>query len=381
MIDGRKDPAKAEQRKEAARKAAETKKRNHASKQNQIPGAFPDEDNVDNADSRTDTPVEDTGGANLPATRTVPTLSFQSIQGGYEGPHALLQPAEIDREPHEPAGTAMVVYRNNEEPEGSQNVRQDDTQTPSMAPSMTRSSHTIHQIEPPTHTIDLQQHRDPGEGASVSSSRRSEEMRRMAETIRQLQDNNRNLQDNNRALQDELATVKSRKSSLASHSVVGSERRLESGHGRSLEVEERADRPMEYRAVEMNMETPLSKKWVDMDEVEVQQVTRQESPRRVLEEVLRNNRRDRLTQAALGSPERIIETSETTAVHRRVSPQIHQPISPSESYQRKFAEMTFTRGNTLKPNQYYDRWSDWANRIERNQNPIVYMARRLPIVL
>jgi hypothetical protein len=105
MMDGRKDPANAEKRKEAARRAAETRERKKAMQPQQIPGSFPTHNAASKAElptaSRADSPTLTMEITPPAAMLAVPTLSFEMIQGGYEGPHALLQPAVIDREPHE----------------------------------------------------------------------------------------------------------------------------------------------------------------------------------------------------------------------------------------------------------------------------------------
>jgi hypothetical protein len=105
MIDGRKDPAKAERRREAAKRAAETRARN-----SQTPGSVSARGI---GESRMNTPLdtEVEREASPPIPQPVPPLSFGTVEGGFEGPHALLQPAEIRREPHEPARQAARPHQ------------------------------------------------------------------------------------------------------------------------------------------------------------------------------------------------------------------------------------------------------------------------------
>ena len=63
---------------------------------------------------------------------------------------------------------------------------------------------------------------------------------------------------------------------------------------------ETGEQRMEWTGKERPADTPLSKKWTDMDEVQYQA---RGSPRKILESVLEQKRWDRLVQAGLASSE------------------------------------------------------------------------------
>ena len=252
MIDGRKDPAKAERRREAAKRAAETRARN-----SQTPGSVSAR-GID--ESRMNTPlgtgVEMEREAPPPIPQPVPPLSFGTVQGGFEGQHALLQPAEIRREPHEPARQAArqpspVENTNNNRPgadetllvrspgtgtntmrETSETLRGEDIQNQGRedqtSESPTRSDRTRHSRQ----------------SATSTSSKHSEEIKKMAEAIKDLQ--------------RELATVRSRRSSLASPS--RSESRTE------IREIERFKERRESSGME-GLEAPRQRTWAEMDEI------------------------------------------------------------------------------------------------------------------
>lgn len=104
MMDGRKDPGKAQARSLTARKAAKTKK--HRDRPfGAIPGSFPDEE-----ESRANTPtITDNleAGTSSSIPQPLPSLTLPAVDGQYEGPHAVLQPTGIAREMHEPAEHTM----------------------------------------------------------------------------------------------------------------------------------------------------------------------------------------------------------------------------------------------------------------------------------
>jgi hypothetical protein len=211
----------------------------------------------------------------------------------------------------------------------------------------------------------------------------------------------RELQENNRALQEEIAAVRSGRSSYASVSRASSRadggKRMVTGHESGKEDERNERRKSEQEEAEAKKdemertedvagetgmrqqqgrprkdieETPLSRKWVEMDEVQFPQ---RNSPRMVLEAVLEGKRQQRLAQAGLAY-------SENTAI----------PPRPQSDREPKFADLTFTHGNTLKAqeksaNWTYDRWKNWpgttkipGGRIAYNAEPIVNVMRELP---
>jgi hypothetical protein len=393
MTDGRKDPAKAERRKEAARKASETRKRNKLAHSALLPGSFPEDDNL-----------RETGPAvasveNL-AIQPVLPLTFTAIEGGYEGPHAVAEPPEIRRERHGPAPKPESPQRIPVEDlveETAPTVPAEETTNPfavreptnpfaasrsllrtprgsptasQTAPSLpTRSSHTI---------VDAVNRRS---ATSSISSRHEEEMRKMAEAIRQLQESNVQLQESNKALHEEIATVRSRRSSIApsSRSIAPSSRahsqpRLEmASDNKDITAEAGTEQTTGISAMPMPPpETPASRKWVEMDELQFQR----DSPRKILESVLEGNRKDRLAQAGLASPSMELDPSENTAIPQKRFQQKNSEIAP------QFADLTFTRGNTLKSNWTYDRWEKWPGKRapQLNTAPIVNMIRKLPQV-
>lgn len=293
---------KAEQRKEAGRRAAETMERKKASSQQpQIPGSLPipliheghatEEGRDTGISSSSPVPTEGTL-ALVQTTQTVPSLSFEPIQGGYEGPHTLSQPTEIRLEPHEPVSRSLQWHRPSLSAgaqshagssllRGEESLSRSPTQMPADNSTLTvRSEHHAMSLPTSSHTVQIRERQEehpPSEPSihsrqtrgSSTSSRHSDEIRKMAEAIRELQECNRELQVSNQVLHDELATVRSRRSSLAS---TGGRREgrmgLESRPGDS--------------------DTPLSKKWIEMDEIQQQKT----SPRRILESVLQGKRRD-----------------------------------------------------------------------------------------
>ena len=93
LTDGCSDPAKAEQRKAAARKAADTRKRNKQTKLDQA------------SVSRVDTPIasEDLSiEPPSPPPQPLPLL-LTSEDSQFEGPHAMTHPSQIQRQVHVPA--------------------------------------------------------------------------------------------------------------------------------------------------------------------------------------------------------------------------------------------------------------------------------------
>lgn len=136
---------------------------------------------------------------------------------------------------------------------------------------------------------------------AFTSSKHSEEMKRMVEAIKDLQ--------------RELAS-RSRRSSLASPSRAESRMEIrETG-----EFEERQLR-QELSSLK-EMEVPRRRTWAEMTEIQgggegarTRGGVVQPSPKRVLESALQESRRDRLTQAGLGSPRTGLASSENTAIY------------------------------------------------------------------
>lgn len=107
MMDGRKDPGRAQARSVTAKKAAETK-RHRGSSLLSMPGSFPNDE-----ESRADTPtitdnVETETLSFLPIPQTLPSLTLPAVGGQYEGPHAVLQLTGIAREWHKPAEQLLI---------------------------------------------------------------------------------------------------------------------------------------------------------------------------------------------------------------------------------------------------------------------------------
>jgi len=101
LIDGRKNPAKAEQRKQAMKKAAETRMKKMRQEAAPIPGGFP----VDTP-PWDDTPTleEELGelASLTPIPQRVLSLAFGTVDPNYEGPYAVVQPKQIEQEAHAP---------------------------------------------------------------------------------------------------------------------------------------------------------------------------------------------------------------------------------------------------------------------------------------
>jgi len=180
--------------------------------------------------------------------------------------------------------------------------------------------------------------------------------------VRELHRDNLAIRKDNQALQEEIAKVRSGRSSLASGSQVG------------LPEPPRTNSLAQREGTPVN-DTPLSKKWAEMDEIQYEG-----TPQDVLETILREKRNRRLAQAGLPS-------SDNTVVPPRTYKQvIGDP---------KFANLSFTRGNTFKRNEgptsqrfkapswAYDKWENWPSkipegRINYDSNPRVAVARELP---
>ena len=344
MMDGRKDPGKAQARSIAARKAAETKKHRDGSL-GLIPGSFPNEEEL-RANTPTLTDNLETGtlrSASIPQPlpQPLPSLALPAIGGQFEGPYAVLQPTEIAREMHEP------VERLSAQPVQHDEVNEE-------------MSHTWNPFPPgPVSRVDRASVSERSRHTSASrrseeSRRRDEDIRQLTEAVRELRKDNQAIRKDNLVLQEEIAKVRSGRSSLASVSHTGPI------------ADVPVTKPMELT------DTPLSKKWVDMDEIQFV-----ESPRKILESILREKRNRRLTQAGLPSSDNTV-----------VSPQIdrqeayHEPVSPANSI-RKFANLTFTRGNTLKRNEETVRPNMGkipGGRIEYNDFPVIAVTRDLPRV-
>src|SRR5579862_925259 len=110
MTNGQKYPVKVDQRRESVRKATETRKKNKLAQQTlmlQIPRSFPDDQT-----SRKDTPTDTEATIEpFPQVRQqIPSLTFTTIEGEFEGPHTITQPAGIRRERHEQASRALQLH-------------------------------------------------------------------------------------------------------------------------------------------------------------------------------------------------------------------------------------------------------------------------------
>lgn len=100
-----------------------------------------------------------------------------------------------------------------------------------------------------------------------------------------------------------------------------------------------------------------------MDEIQFE-----ESLRKILESILREKRNRRLTQAGLPSSDNTV-----------ISPRSDRQEGHSSNH--KFANLTFTRGNTLKPSESqgkYDLGKIPGGRMVYDDAPIVAIARDLP---
>jgi hypothetical protein len=101
FVDGRKNPAKAEQRKQSSKKAAEKRKKKSVQQSAPIPGGFPHDTPPGNETlESTEDGRDDTAS---PVPQRIPHLDFGSVDPRYEGPYAVVQPTQIRREAHEPA--------------------------------------------------------------------------------------------------------------------------------------------------------------------------------------------------------------------------------------------------------------------------------------
>ena len=316
LIDGWKDPTKAAQRKESSKKAADTKHRKRLAKQ-LLPGGFPhDSPSRDESPSvteaTTENPLSPTPIHIVP--QPIPALAFSTVDRRFEGQHALVQPAQIQRDAHEPAARDQLrlaairrhsITVGNEVPAELTQDAEDEEDGESASrtledPFAAKSTLQRTPSKPSSHTArgnsggiqegavtlyggsvrgeekgnntpekDIHPARSHSTASrhSTAASRhsRSSSSQRRDDDVRHLTSAVMELQENNRKLREELEIVKSRRSSVASVSRTPTVRGNVDGAISTREERSEMDRQENPAGA---TETPLSKRWVEMDEVQ-----------------------------------------------------------------------------------------------------------------
>lgn len=221
LTDGCSDPAKADQRKEAASKAARTRK---SIRETPIPGTFPTEEESRVEEESVTMTATITGAdaervPSSPVLQPLPPPPTAAIVTQFEGRHALVQPSEITRQVHAPSPFRRTTNRqlqhqspeydqDDEEPEASTTVGRPQL-TPLTLEALTRGAEVV----PNSLAGEPSQPKPPSSHRSSQTHRHSEEILALTEAVKNLQRSNEALHGMNRALQEEMARVRSRKSS------------------------------------------------------------------------------------------------------------------------------------------------------------------------
>jgi hypothetical protein len=176
LMDNRSNPARHEERSDHSKKIAAARKNmfqpavpdsKFETSQGSIPGTFPIPTTEGQLTTQTEESVTATGPATTPPTRPIQLLTYPPMGSVFEGPHANLNPVQVEREIHEIASERHPIIN--------------------KAPSPIRTTESVRTT--------------------------SSDARRKSEEIRQLREEMEKLQKKNTNLEDEIATIRSRRSS------------------------------------------------------------------------------------------------------------------------------------------------------------------------